>query len=152
MDMRSIETATGGYGGVYNNPRREWVALETPSQTLLEFLLPPVCRPFQLESATVQLNVRAGSRKLTLYGGAPDDLKVIGEFENALGRISADVPLQLAANPALNGRFYLQIEVGPLLGDDPDASADGEQDDNYSVSRCLVTLKGQRIETSITPP
>ena len=148
MDMRSIETATGGYGGVYNNPRREWVALETPSQTLLEFLLPPVCRPFQLESAEVQLNVRAGSRKLTVHSGVPSDLKVIGEFENPLGRISAPVPTELAANPALDGRFYLQIEVGPLIGEDIDTSTDGEQDDNYSVNRCLVILKGKRLESS----
>lgn len=148
MDMRSIETATGGYGGVYNNPRREWVALETPSQTLLEFLLPPVCRPFQLNSAEVQLNVRAGSRKLTLYSGVPGNLKVIGEFENALGRINATVPPELAVDPAREGRFYLQIEVGPLIGEDLDASADGEQDDNYSVNRCMVIFKGHRLETT----
>jgi hypothetical protein len=149
MTMRSIETATGGYGGLYNNPRREWVSLESPSLTLLEFLLPPVCRPFQLESAEVQLNVRAGARKLTIYGGTPGNLTRIKEGENVLGLLKVTIPTELAASASLDGRFYLQIEVGPLLKEyvDTDSSADGEQDDNYSVNRCLVTLKGQRLET-----
>lgn len=149
MTMRSIETATGGYGGLYNNPRREWVPLESPSLTLLEFLLPPVCRPFQLESAEVQLNVRAGARKFTIYGGTPGNLTVVKEGENVLGLTKVTIPTELAASASLEGRFYLQIEVGPLLKDyvATDSSADGEQDDNYSVNRCLVTLKGQRLET-----
>jgi hypothetical protein len=29
-----------------------------------------------------------------------------------------------------------------------DSAADGEQDDNYSISRCLLTLKGRRLEAT----
>lgn len=154
MTMRSIETAAGGYGGLYNNPRREWVPLESPSETLLEFLLPPACRPFRLESAEVQLNVRAGARKVTLYGGVPGNLKVVLEAENPLGIINAPIPADLAAPACLDGRFYLQVEVGPLLKDfaSANASSDGEQDDNYSVNRCLITLKGHRVETAMESP
>lgn len=149
MTMRSIETATGGYGGLYNNPRREWVPLESPSLTLLEFLLPTTCRPFQLQSAEVQLNVRAGARKITIYGGEPAKLTKVHEAENALGIVKFTIPTELAASACLDGRFYMQIEVGPLLKDyvDTDTASDGEQDDNYSVNRCLVRLVGQRLET-----
>jgi hypothetical protein len=150
MTMRSIETANGGYGGLYNNPRREWVPLESPSQTLLEFLLPPVCRPFQLEAAEVQFTARAGARKLTVYGGTPENLVVVKEIENALGAIRFPIPPELAAAACLEGRFYLQIEVGPLMKEyvGTDSAADGEQDDNYSINRCLLTLRGRRLETT----
>lgn len=150
MTMRSIETASGGYGGLYNNPRREWVPLESPSQTLLEFILPPVCRPFQLEAAEVQFTARAGARKLTVSSGTPGNLVVVKEVENALGTITISIPTELAATACLAGRFYLQVEVGPLMKEyvGTDSAADGEQDDNYSISRCLLTLKGRRLEAT----
>lgn len=148
MSMRSIETQTGGFGGVYNNPRRQWVAMESASDTLLEYLLPDVCRPFQLESAEIVLSIRAGSRKVKLLSGTPDNLQLIQELDSPLGTLTIPVPAELGKEACLNGRFYLQIEVSEVAGSSPDSMDQGEQDDNYAVSQCLVVLKGSRQESS----
>ena len=148
MSMRSIETQSGGFGGVYNNPRRQWVAMETPSDTLIEYLLPEVCRPFQLDSAELVLSIRAGSRKVRLLSGTPDNLQLITELDSPLGKLTIPVPAELGKQACLQGRFYLQIEVSAVTGSGASDQDMGEQDDNYSVSQCLIVLKGSRLETS----
>jgi hypothetical protein len=98
----------------------------------------------------VQFTARAGARKLTVSSGTPGNLVVVKEVENALGTITISIPTELAATACLGGRFYLQVEVGPLMKEyvGTDSAADGEQDDNYSISRCLLTLKGRRLEAT----
>ena len=146
MTMRSIETATGGFGGLYNNPRREWVPIETSSDTLLEFLIPQVCRPFELDSIEINLNIRAGSRTVKVSSGEPGHLQPVAEFDSPLGNQKISVPIELAKAAAAAGRFYLQIDVSDVGGNSQTESEMGEQDDNYQVNRCLVILKGRRQE------
>lgn len=146
MTMRSIETATGGFGGLYNNPRREWVPIETSSDTLLEFLIPQVCRPFELDSIEINLNIRAGSRMVKVSSGVPGNLQPVAEFDSPLGNQKFSVPVELAKAAAVAGRFYLQIDVSDVGGRSQTESEMGEQDDNYQVNRCLVILKGRRQE------
>ena len=146
MTMRSIETATGGFGGLYNNPRREWVPIETSSDTLLEFLIPQVCRPFELDSIEINLNIRAGSRIVKVSSGEPGNLQPVAEFDSPLGNQKISVPVELAKAAAVAGRFYLQIDVSDVGGKSQTESEMGEQDDNYQVNRCLVILKGRRQE------
>ena len=148
MSMRSIETQSGGFGGVYNNPRRQWVAMESASDTLIEYLLPEVCRPFRLDSAEMVLSIRAGSRKVRLLSGTPDNLQLITELDSPLGRLTIPIPAELAKQACLQGRFYLQIEVSEVTGSGASDQDMGEQDDNYAVSQCLIVLKGSRQETS----
>ncbi|MEN9554583.1 MAG: hypothetical protein RLZZ232_869 [Planctomycetota bacterium] len=146
MTMRSIETASGGFGGMYNNPRREWVAIETASDTLLEYLIPPVCRPFDVESVEINLDIRAGSRKVQVFSGTPDNLQLVTELDSPLGEQVISVPVELAKVASEQGRFYLQIDVSEIGGNSQTESEMGEQDDNYLVNRCLVKLKGRRSE------
>lgn len=150
MTMRTIETATGGFGGLYNNPRREWVQIETSSDTLLEFLIPQICRPFELDSIEINLNIRAGSRNVKVFSGEPGKLQPVAEFESPLGNQKISVPVEVAKASALAGRFYLQIDVSDVIGNTQTESQMGEQDDNYQINRCLVILKGRRQEMMMT--
>ena len=62
--------------------------------------------------------------------------------------LTIPVPAELGKAACLNGRFYLQIEVSEVAGSSADSMDQGEQDDNYAVSQCLVVLKGSRQESS----
>lgn len=147
MSMRTVETATGGIGGLYNNARRMWMPLESSSTTLLEYLLPSACRPFVVDSAQIRISIRAGGRTLKVYCGDRQNLTLAGTYENPLGELTVDLPAEPCQAAARNGRFYLQLEVSDVTTGTADSSSlGGEQDDNYSISQCIVVLGGRRVE------
>lgn len=146
MSMRTVETATGGIGGLYNNPRRKWMPMESKSTTLLEYLLPPSCRPFVLESVQIRLDIRAGGRTLTISCGDRENLTAAETLENPLGEFTVDLPAEACKAAAQDGRFYLQLAVSDVNGGTDPGSLGGEQDDNYRINQCLVILDGHRTE------
>ncbi|MFO0974902.1 MAG: hypothetical protein U0996_00820 [Planctomycetaceae bacterium] len=147
LTFRAIDNTRGGLSGIFSNTKREWVALESGSDSVFELQIPSCCRPFEASSADVKLNVRAGSRLVTVFGGQPGEMKKVAEFESPLGVVTATIPAELLTS-ARSGRIYLQLSVSSLSEGDSSEPMEGEQDDNYKVEQCLITLHGKRIAST----
>lgn len=143
LSLRAVDNTRGGLSGIFSNTRREWVGLESGSDSVFELQVPSCCRPFEATSADVKLNIRAGSRLVTLYGGQPGEMKKVAEFESPLGVVSATIPGELLSS-ARTGRIYFQLSISSLSNSESSEPMEGEQDDNYKVEQCLITLNGKR--------
>ncbi len=144
LAMRAIDNTRGGLSGIFSNTKREWVGLEAASDSIFEFQIPACCRPFDATSADVRLNVRAGSRTVTLSAGEPGAMQKFAEFQSPLGVVTAQIPGELLKS-SRTGKIYFQLSVSSVASADSSEPMEGEQDDAYKVEQCLITLNGKRV-------
>ncbi len=144
LSYRSVPLANGGMSSVFSNIKMQWQPQESPAQTLLEFTIPDACRPFDPETAELELLIRAGSRMVTIQAGGRDNLQTVSELRSPLGSQSMSIPADAVRATCLTGKLYLLINVSGL---DSEIAADdmtGEQDDSWRIERALLSLKGRR--------
>jgi hypothetical protein len=144
LDRRAIADSSGSVSTVYNNARHTWLERESAGSTLLEFLLPSVCLPFELETAELQFRIRAGSRQLQLFSGTPERLEPVTTLDSPVGSFDVQLPVQTIAASARAGRFCLQLQVSDLDAALQNTEAVGEQDDSWQIESLEVTLTGRR--------
>jgi len=144
LPFRSIATSVGSFSGAFDNTRRYWLPQESPGLILLEFQIPSVCVPLQVEAADVLLLIHAPSRVVTAESGPRDSLQRVAEIKSPLGTQSISLPVELIRESGLAGRLYLQISVSGLDASLKSDSLTGEQDDSWQIKRVSLTLKGRR--------
>ena len=144
LSYRSAATVTGGFSSIFNNLKREWIPFESAAETLLEFQIPPVCLPFDVESAELELLIRAGSREVKVFSGPYENLQQVSLLQSPLGTQSITLPIDLIKSECRNGKVFVQFNISDL-GDSMKASElSGEQDDSWQIERVLLSLKGRR--------
>lgn len=144
LSYRSAATVMGGFSSIFNNLKREWIPFESAAETLLEFQIPPVCLPFDVESAELELLIRAGSREVKVFSGPYENLQQVSLLQSPLGTQSITLPIDLIKSECRNGKVFVQFNISDL-GDSMKASElSGEQDDSWQIERVLLSLKGRR--------
>lgn len=144
LTYRSTATAVGGFSSIFNNMKREWLPYESAAETLLEFQIPSVCLPFDVESAELEVLIRAGSREVKVLSGQFDNLQQVSLMQSPLGTQSIKLPIDLIKSGCRDGRIFVQFNVSDLDDSMKASELSGEQDDSWKIERVLLSLKGRR--------
>lgn len=144
LSFRSIALPNGGMSSAYNNMRRQWLSQESSATTLLEFQIPSACLPFVVESAEVEMVVRAGSRVVSVLCGSLPNLQSAAELKSPLGTQTISLPTDLVQESCLTGKLLLQLNVSDIDESIKGDSLSGEQDDSWRIEKVLLSLKGHR--------
>jgi len=144
LTYRSGVTAEGGFSSIFNNMKREWLPYESAAETLLEFQIPPVCLPFDVESAELELLIRAGSREVKVLSGQFGNLQQVALLQSPLGTQSITLPIDLIKSGCRGGKVLVQFSVSDLDDSMKASELSGEQDDSWQIERVLLSLKGRR--------
>jgi hypothetical protein len=144
LSFRSIALPNGGMSSAYNNMRRQWLAQESSATTLLEFQIPSACLPFVVESAEVEMVVRAGSRVVSVLCGSLPNLQSAAELKSPLGTQTISLPTDLVRESCLAGKLLLQLNVSDIDESIKGDGLTGEQDDSWRIEKVLLSLKGHR--------
>ena len=143
--FRTTNNADGeGFSGIYDNARRQWLQTETASLSFLQCQIPEVCLPFEVETAQMDLTIRAGSRTLSLSAGSYDSQTQISTVISPLGKQTITIPPDLIRESLRSGKFYLTISVSDLEDAELDYEASATQDDYWEISQLQFTLTGKR--------
>jgi hypothetical protein len=144
MAFRAIVNSDGSYSAVYDNPHRRWMPSESAVKTLLQFRIPQVCQPFDPESATLSILIRAPSRVVEVLAGSEGSLQSLARFDSPLGSRKVVIPGDLIRETARDGTVIVQVNVGGLDASMTESMA-GEQDDSWQIEQLSLSLKGQRV-------
>jgi hypothetical protein len=144
LPFRSIATSSGGFGSAFNNAQQQWVPQESAGVILLKFQIPAVCVPLEVESADVELLIRAASRVVTVESGKHDQLEEVARLTSPLGTHSISIPDRLIQDSCLLGHLFLSINVSDLDDSMKSDTMTGEQDDSWKIERVSLTLRGRR--------
>jgi hypothetical protein len=138
-----------GFSGVYDNARRQWAKTEAASLSFLECQVPVVCLPFEVETAQLDLTIRAGSRTLSVSAGSFESQTLISTVDSPLGKQTIIIPPDLIRESLRNGKFYLTLSVSDLGDSEHDEEASATQDDYWEISQLQFTLTGKRTAGSL---
>ena len=142
LPYRSIADAEGGFGGAYNNGKRVWVERERGTVINLEFDVPGILLPFEATAAELKINIKAGSRKVEIFSGSPDDMQSVQTLDSQVGTFTIPLPKQIIQR---GQKFYTRIKVSEAQLAREGVS-DEEQDDEWKINSLQLTLKGARAE------
>jgi hypothetical protein len=144
LSFRSIVNGDGSHSTVFDNSHRRWMPSESAVNTRLQFRIPPVCQPFDPESATLRILIRAASRAVEVLAGPAESLQSVAQFNSPLGTKEVVIPGDVIRETARGGTVILQINVGGLDASMTDSMV-GEQDDSWQIEQLSVSLKGRRV-------
>ncbi len=144
ISYRSVPGLSGGQGSAYSNPQRVWQEQEGAVDSLLEFLIPSVCTPFDIESAELAILIRAGSRVLTVSAGDKSNLQLVSTLQSPLGTFNIELPRDLIKNTGRTGSVFVSLKVSDLDAALQSDGLSGEQDDYWKIEYVRLTLKGRR--------
>ena len=139
LPYRSVSDEEGNVGTAYNNGQRTWIQRERGGQINLEFQVPPVCTPFDVTSAELQIKLTAGSRIVTVTGG--DSMEVVETFISPAKTVKVRLPLTQVAR---DGMVRVKLVVSEPNIQREEGVADVDQDDAWKIDRVFLTLKGAR--------
>lgn len=143
--LRTLPDANGaGVSGVFNNAKRRWLSAEAGSRSFMEFQIPDVCLPFEVDTADIELFLRAGSRTVTVSAGSFETQEVVRLLESPLGAHSIQIPADLIRDSCRHGKLYLSLTVSDLQKSLQPANASQTQNDYWEISRMGLTLTGKR--------
>ncbi len=145
--LRTIQDSEGaGFSSIFDNGRRQWSKTEASSRSFMQFQIPAVCLPFEVESAELELFIRAGSRTVTVSAGSFESQAVVKSLDSPLGTQSISVPADLIRESLREGRLYVALDVSELNESQPAADEDVSetQNDYWEISRLGLTLIGRR--------
>ena len=148
ISLRTIQDSEGiGFSSIFDNGKRQWSKTEASSRSFMQFQIPAVCLPFEVDTAELELFIRAGSRTVTVTAGSFESQTVVKSLLSPLGAQSISLPADLIRESCREGRLYVSLNVSDLNKSQHDA--DGEevsetQNDYWEISRLGLTLTGRR--------
>ena len=146
--LRTTQDSEGaGFSSIFDNGRRQWSKTEASSRSFMQFQIPAVCLPFEVESAELELFIRAGSRTVTVSAGSFESQAVVKSLDSPLGTQSIPVPVDLIRESLREGRLYIALDVSELDESQPaaDENVSETQNDYWEISRLGLTLTGSRM-------
>ncbi len=146
--LRTTQDSEGaGLSSIFDNGRRQWSKTEASSRSFMQFQIPAVCLPFEVESAELELFIRAGSRTVTVSAGSFESQAVVKSLDSPLGTQSISVPVDLIRESLREGRLYIALDVSELDESQPaaDENVSDTQNDYWEISRLGLTLTGSRM-------
>ena len=112
----------------------------------MEFQIPAVCLPFEVETAELELVIRAGSRTVVVSAGSFESQTEVKRLDSPLGKQSISVPVDLIRESLREGRMYVTLDVSELNESQPvDENVSETQNDYWEISRLGLTLTGSRV-------
>ncbi len=145
ISLRTMQDSEGdGFSLVFKNGKRQWLKTETSCRSFMEFQIPSVCLPFEVDTAILELFIRAGSRTVTVSAGSFESQTVVSQLDSPLGAQSMKVPADLIRESCRNGKLYVALDVSNLDAAEADENASETQDDYWEISRLGLTLTGMR--------
>ena|GEM_PF-408999 len=144
LSFRAVVTSDGSYSTVFDNSHRRWMPSESAVNTRLQFRIPQVCQPFDPESGTLRILIRAASRAVEVLAGPEDGLQSVARFDSPLGTKEVAISGDLIRETARGGTVIVQINVSGLDASMTE-SMTGEQDDSWQIEQLSLSLKGQRM-------
>lgn len=148
LALRTTQDSEGnGVSSIFDNGRRQWSKTEASSKSFMQFQIPAVCLPFDVDTAEIELFIRAGSRTVTVSAGGFESQEVVGSLVSPLGAQSISIPADLIRKSCREGKLYVSLNVSDLDGSPQDAiENDSEtQNDYWEISRLGLTLTGRRM-------
>ncbi len=154
LPFRTLADDTGSFSSIYDSSRRFWdlSGRETAGKIRAQFEIPSVCLPFEPTKATLQLKIRAGSRKVRVLCGNPEQLTLVQELSSPVNVFDFVLPTEQIKASARDGKVIVQVEVSELIATAQPGEAIGEQDDSWVVERLLLTLSGSKTAVSSAQP
>ncbi|MCA9008587.1 MAG: hypothetical protein KDB01_02515 [Planctomycetaceae bacterium] len=145
LPLRTMPDADGtGLSAVFNNGRRQWFSAEPGSRSFMEFQIPSVCLPFEVDTAELALFIRAGSRTVSVFAGSFETQTEVCRLESPLGAHSILIPVDLVRESCRGGALYVSLTVSDLEKSLRPVNASETQNDYWEISRMGLTLKGKR--------
>ena len=145
IPLRTMPDANGtGLSGVFNNGKRQWLSTEAGGVSFMQFQIPRVCLPFEVDTAEMELFLRAGSRTVTVSAGSFETQTVVSKLESPLGAHSIPIPADLIRESCRSGTLYVSLTVSDLEKSLQPNNASQTQNDYWEISRMGLTLKGKR--------
>ncbi|MEJ7593148.1 MAG: hypothetical protein WKF77_16505 [Planctomycetaceae bacterium] len=145
ISLRTTQDAEGlGFSAIFDNRTRQWSRTERSSRSFMEFQIPAVCLPFEVETAELELFIRAGSRTVTVSAGTFASQAVVSSLVSPLGAHSISVPVELIRESCREGKLYVSVNVSDLDEVRHDEDVSQTQNDYWEISRLGLTLTGQR--------
>ena len=147
MSLRTtLDSKESGFSSIFDNGRRQWSETETSSRSFMEFQIPAVCLPFEVETAELELVIRAGSRTVVVSAGSFESQTEVKRLDSPLGKQSISVPVDLIRESLREGRMYVTLDVSELNESQPvDENVSETQNDYWEISRLGLTLTGSRV-------
>ena len=146
IPLRTVADANGaGVSRVFNNGKRQWFRAEAGSRSFMEFQIPQVCLPFEVDTVEIELFLRAGSRTVTVSAGSFETQTVVRKLESPLGAHSIRIPADLIRESCRRGTLYVSLTVADLEKSLQPVNASQTQNDYWKISRMGLTLNGKRI-------
>ncbi len=148
ISLRTVPDSKGnGFSSIFDNGKRQWTKTEASSQSFMQFQIPAVCLPFEVDTAELELFIRAGSRKVTVTAGSFESQATVSNMVSPLGALSISIPADLIRESCREGKLYVAVNVSDLdevqqVTDDADLSQ--TQNDYWELSRLGLTLTGRR--------
>ena len=146
ISLRTTQDAEGlGFSSIFDNEKRQWLKTESSSRTFMQFQIPAVCLPFEVETAELELFIRAGSRTVTVSAGSFASQEVVSSLVSPLGAQSISVPVALIRESCREGNLYVLLKVSDLDEVQQDEDISQTQNDYWEISRLGLTLTGRRM-------
>ncbi|MBC7967351.1 MAG: hypothetical protein H7Z17_15655, partial [Fuerstia sp.] len=148
ISLRTVPDSKGhGFSSIYDNGKRQWSKTEASSRSFMQFQIPAVCLPFEVDTAELELFIRAGSRTVTVSAGSFESQATVSKMDSPLGAQSISIPADLIRESCREGKLYVALNVSDLdevqkVNDDEDLSQ--TQNDYWEISRLGLTLTGRR--------
>ena len=115
ISLRTMQDSEGnGFSSVFENGKRQWLKSESSSRSFMEFQIPSVCLPFEVDTAILELFIRAGSRTVTVSVGSFESQTVVSQLDSPLGAQSIKVPADLIRESCRDGKLYVALNVSDL--------------------------------------
>jgi len=147
ISVRTTQDSEGiGFSSVFDNGKRQWSKTEASSRSFMQFQIPAVCLPFEVDTAELELFIRAGSRTVTVSVGSFESQEVVSTLVSPLGVQSISVPADLIRESCRDGKLYVSLNVSDL-DESPhagDENVSETQNDYWEISRLGLTLTGSR--------
>jgi hypothetical protein len=145
IPIRTMPDASGtGLSGVFNNGKRQWFSSEAGGRSFMQFQIPRVCLPFEVDTAEIELFLRAGSRTVTVFAGSFETQTEVSKLESPLGAHSILIPADLIRESCRGGALYVSLTVSDLEKSLQPNNASQTQNDYWEIPRMGLTLKGKR--------
>jgi hypothetical protein len=128
-------------------PVRPTLESSRPASNRLQFKIPPSVLPMTVERATLQLRVKAPSRRVAVSAYSKDKPELLKEVESPIDPIRVDVTDPRYLKLDAEGNLHLSVEVGARVGSsnaEPEAR-DIELDEIWRIESILLEVAG-RVE------
>lgn len=142
----TLDSEGTGFSSIFDNGRRQWSKTEGSSQSFMQFQIPAVCLPFEVDTAELELFIRAGSRTVTVSAGSFESQTMVSTLFSPLGVQSISVPADLIRESCREGKLYVSLKVSDLdqSGQDNNEDVSATQNDYWEILRLGLTLTGRR--------